>query len=279
MHRERHRVAQAAREHLMLRTGLARPQRRKNAAGGGVNSHTAASGDGPSPAAQGFVSCALVAQASDGAPMLTKRRPAASNTKCFSGWELCLSFVPSASVGLQPGQSLDDRLDARGRIGAERIEAENPIHHADIDAAIDPDREAVRQVEPAEQHLEALAGRSLRIEQQQAALLRIPAAHVGDHEQARVRHLRDGARKDQAIVLAGDEPGAIARPHGDAQLGKRTALLRAERVVLAPGSARAPASPMRCSDQALTKAPHRMLRPAGSIGLAVLRSASVSATM
>ena len=47
-----------------------------------------------------------------------------------------------------------------GRIGGERIEAENPVHHAGIDAAVDPDRKPVRQIEAAQQHLDALCARA-----------------------------------------------------------------------------------------------------------------------
>jgi len=78
----------------------------------------------------------------------------------------------------------------------------------------------MRQVELGEQHRQALALWRLRIEQQHAASPGVPAAHVDNDEEARVRHLHDSARKDQPVLLAGDEACAIAGAHRDRKFGK-----------------------------------------------------------
>ena len=94
----------------------------------------------------------------------------------------------------------------RRGIGGKRIETKDLVDRADIDAFVGADAKSVRQIEPREQHLEALPFRGVRVEQQHAAFLWRPAAHIGDDEETRVRHLHQRARKDQAVALLATRP-------------------------------------------------------------------------
>ena len=98
MDRERHRVAQAARENLVLRVGLARPQRRKDAAGRRREHPHRREREGPlarrARLRLGFARRAGIRRRAD---VDEQTRPVRSNTKCLSGCKLCWSVVPSAS--------------------------------------------------------------------------------------------------------------------------------------------------------------------------------------
>ena len=230
MDRKRHRITQTPRENLVRRVGIACLERRKDAAGGrGEHPHRR---ERESPLAcrarlrLGFARRAGIRRRAN----VDEQTAGAVEHEVFERVQVAGKRRAVGELRLESGQALHDGLERHCRIGGERIEAENPVHHAGVDAAVDADGKPVRHIEAAQQHLDARALGRRRIEQQQTALLRVPAAHVGDDEETRVRHLHDGARKDQPVVFRRDQTGAETGLHGDAQLGKAAASLSGERI-------------------------------------------------
>src|SRR5258708_24543132 len=114
-------------------------------------------------------------------------------------------------------QLLDDRLDRALGIARQRIEAEDRLRRGGVDLAVRSDLEPERKVQFVDQDQYSLALRGVRVEQQEPPLAGIPAAHVGDRELAMPRDLHDRSRRDQAVLLAGNEARAIALTQADAK--------------------------------------------------------------
>ena len=88
-------------------------------------------------------------------------------------------------------QSLNDRLHSFLGIPRERIKSEYRFRGRRIDLPVEPDGQTKRVVDRLQQDLCAVAGRQRRVKQQQPALERNPATHVGDDELIVTRNLDD----------------------------------------------------------------------------------------
>ena len=154
---------------------------------------------------------------------IDEERAGAVEHECLSGWRLRSSLVPSDSVGCRPGKPWMMVSTRRGRIGGARIEAEDRVGGAGVDAAVDADAEAERKIEPAQQHLDALpCGR--RGSSSSSRPCSRPQPPMSATTNKRVSGTCTMVRgKISPSSSAGDEAGAIARLHADAQFWKRAA--------------------------------------------------------
>ena len=104
MHRERHRVAQAAREDLVLRAlPLPAAAPGKSRRRGGVNIHTAPSGAVPSPAWHGRVSLFVVGAGIGGRADIDEDAAGAVEHEMLQRMGIVLEPGSTASTGCAPG--------------------------------------------------------------------------------------------------------------------------------------------------------------------------------
>ena len=204
---------------------------------GGVNIQIAASGEVPSPAAHGLVSALPVAQSSRRRADVHEQAAGAVEDEMLE--RMGVARRPSCrrrASASAPGRPC--RIVSTVAAGCAASGSKRKILSAapDVDAAVRADAEPVRQVELAQQHRDALA---LRRVADRAAAAR-PASGSQPPMSATTKKRVSGtctirARKDQPVLLAGDEAGAVAGTHRNGSLGKRAAGLRPERVAAQSG--------------------------------------------
>ena len=215
VHRQRHRVAQAARIDFAGRVGIAGLQRGKDPARRRGEYPDRGERRGAFPRDAGFRD--RLEAAVGGRADIDEDAPGPVEHEWLERMNALLDHASVRKRDFPAGQFLDDRLDGALRIGRQRIEPEDRLRGGGVDLAVGPGLQPKRKVQPADQDGNSFALRGVGVEQQQPSLARIPAAHVRDHELAVSRNLHDRSRKDQAVFLAGDEAGAIAVAHADAK--------------------------------------------------------------